>query len=80
LGVDIALSIPVVQVLLVPCFESTFSFSVDRLVSLGVFWIARILVLGIAHFAEGFPLAAFGLQRNQKTLRARSLDGDGQPV
>ena len=29
---------------------------------------------GIAHFAEGYPLAAFGFQRSQKTLRARLIE------
>ncbi len=77
LGVGITLSTPVVQALLIPCLESTFSFPVDRLVSLGVFWITLILVLSIAHFAEGYPLAAFGFQRNQKTLRARLLEWIG---
>jgi CAAX protease family protein len=77
LGVGIALSTPVVQVLLIPCLESTFSFPVDRLVSLGVFWIALILALSIAHVAEVYPLAAFGFQRSQKTLRARLLEWIG---
>ena len=77
LGVGIALSTPVVQTLLIPCLESTFAFPVDRLMSLGVFWIALIVVLGIAHFAEGYPLAAFGFQRDQKTLRARLLEWIG---
>jgi membrane protease YdiL (CAAX protease family) len=77
LGVGIALSTPVVQVLLRPWLESTFSFPVDRLLSLGVFWIALLLALSIAHFAEGYPLAAFGFQRSQKTLRARLLEWIG---
>ena len=74
LGVLIALSAPLVQALLVPWFKSTFEFPMDRFVSLWVFWIALLLALGIAHFAEGYPLAAFGFQRSQKTLRARLIE------
>jgi membrane protease YdiL (CAAX protease family) len=46
----------------------------NRLVSLGVFWIAMMLALGIAHFAEGYPLATFGFQRSQKTLCTRLIE------
>jgi membrane protease YdiL (CAAX protease family) len=46
----------------------------DRFMSLWVFWIAMILVLAIAHFAEGYPLATFGFQRSKKTLRARLIE------
>ena len=74
LGVAIALSAPIVQALLIPWFESTFEFPADRFVSLWVFWIALILALGIAHFGEGYPLAVFGFQRSQKTLRARLIE------
>ena len=74
LGVVIALSAPLVQALLIPWFESAFEFPVDRLVSLSVFWIALILALGIACFAEGYPLATFGFQRSEKTLRARLIE------
>ncbi len=74
LGVAIALSAPIVQVLLYPWFKSTFEFPMDRFVSLWVFWIALVLALGIAHFAEGYPLAAFGFRRTQKTLRARLIE------
>ncbi|MAU01799.1 MAG: hypothetical protein CL608_32080 [Anaerolineaceae bacterium] len=74
LGVLIALSAPLIQGLLIPWFESTFAFPMNRFVSLGVFWIAMILALGIAHFAEGFPLAAFGFQRSKKTLRTRLIE------
>lgn len=73
-GVLIAFSAPLVQVLLFPWFESTFEFPMDRLVSLGPFWVALVLALGIAHFAEGYPLATFGFQRSQKTLRARLIE------
>jgi len=74
LGVLIALSTPVVQVLLFPWFKSTFPFPMDRFVSLWVFWIAVMLVLGIAHFAEGYPLATFGFQWSQKTLRTHLIE------
>jgi membrane protease YdiL (CAAX protease family) len=74
LGVLIALSTPVVQALLFPWFKSTFPFPMDRFVSLWVFWIAVMLVLGIAHFAEGYPLATFGFQWSQKTLRTRLIE------
>jgi membrane protease YdiL (CAAX protease family) len=74
LGVGIALSAPVIQVLLFPWFESTFDFPMDRFVSLWPFWIALALSLGIAHFAEGIPLATFGFQWSKKTLRARLIE------
>ena len=74
LGVLIALSAPLVQWLLGPWLKTTFAFPLDRLVSLGVFWIAVVLALGIAHFAEGYPLATFGFQRTQKTLRTRLIE------
>ena len=74
LGVLIALSAPLVQALLIPWFERTFEFPMGRFVSLFIFWIAMILALGIAHFAEGYPLAAFGFQRSRKTLRARLIE------
>lgn len=74
LGVVIALSSPLVQALLAPWFKSTFEFPMDRLISLSVFWIAMILALGIAHFAEGYPLATFGFRLSKKTLRARLIE------
>lgn len=74
LGVSIALSAPVAQVALIPWFESTFEFPMDRFVSLWIFWIALILALGIARFAEGYPLAVFGFRRSKKTLRARLIE------
>jgi membrane protease YdiL (CAAX protease family) len=74
LGVLIALSTPLVQALLIPWFKRTFELPMDRFVSLWVFWIAMILVLGIAHFAEGYPLVAFGFRRTRKTLRARLIE------
>lgn len=46
----------------------------NRFVSLWVFWIAMLLVLAIAHYGEGYPLAAFGFKRSQKTLRARLIE------
>jgi membrane protease YdiL (CAAX protease family) len=73
LGVGIALSAPAVQVLLTPWLK-TFEFPLDRFMSLWVFWIAMILALGIAHFAEGYPLATFGFQISQKTLRQRLIE------
>jgi len=74
LGVLIALSTPLVQALLGPWFKSTFEFPMDRFVSLWVFWMAMILALGVAHFAEGYPLATFGFQRSKKTLRVRLIE------
>ena len=74
LGVLIALSAPLVQALLAPWFKTIFAFPLDRFVSLWVFWIAVLLALGIAHFAEGYPLATFGFQRTQKTLRTRLIE------
>lgn len=74
LGVLIAFSTPVVQALLFPWFKSTFPFPMERFVSLWVFWIAILLVLGIAHFAEGYSLATFGFQWSQKTLRNRLIE------
>lgn len=74
LGVTIALTAPVVQVLVFPWLESTFAFPMDRLMSLSVFWIAMLLALGIAHFAEGYPLAVFGFQISQKSLRQRLIE------
>lgn len=71
LGVLVALSAPLVQALLKFWFQNTFAFPLDRFVSLWVFWIAVLLALGIAHFAEGYPLATFGFQWSQKTLRSR---------
>lgn len=73
LGVSIALGSPVVQRLLTPLFKA-FPFPLDRFVSLWVFWIAVLLVLGIAHFAEGYPLATFGFQWSHKTLRTRLIE------
>jgi uncharacterized protein len=73
-GTLIALSAPVVQALLGPWFKSTFEFPMDRFVSLWVFWIAMALALGIAYFAEGYPLATFGFQISKKTLRARLVE------
>lgn len=74
LGVLLALSTPVVQALLAPWLKSTFPFPMDRFVSLWVFWIAVLLVLGIARFAEGYPLATFGFQFGRKTLRTRLIE------
>lgn len=74
LGVLIALSAPLVQALLIPWFKNTFDDPMSRFVSLWVFWIAMIMALGIAHFAEGYPLATFGFQRSEKTLRARLIE------
>jgi membrane protease YdiL (CAAX protease family) len=74
LGVLIALSAPLVQWLLGPWFRNTFTFPLDRFVSLWVFWIALLLALGIAHFAEGYPLTTFGFQWSQKTLRTRLIE------
>lgn len=74
IGVLIALSSPLVQALLGPWLKATFAFPLDRLVSLGVFWIAVLLVLGIAHFAEGYSLSTFGFQISQKTLRTRLIE------
>ena len=74
LGVLIALSAPLVQWLLGPWLKTTFAFPLDRLVSLGVFWIAAVLALGIAHFAEGYPLSTFGFQLTRKTLRTRLME------
>jgi membrane protease YdiL (CAAX protease family) len=74
LGVAIALSAPVIQVLLFPWFERTFDFPMDRFVSLLPFWIALAFALGIAHFAEGIPLATFGFLWSKKTLRARLIE------
>lgn len=74
LGVLIAFSAPLIQGLLIPWFKSTFEFPLDRFVSLWVFWIAMMLSLGIAHFAEGYPMAVFGFQRTQKTLRTRLIE------
>jgi membrane protease YdiL (CAAX protease family) len=70
----IALSAPLVQAMLIPWFENNFAFPLDRFVSLLVFWIAVLLSLSIAYFAEGFPLAIFGFQRSQKTLRTRLIE------
>ena len=74
LGVLIALSAPIVQVLLAPWYTNAFEFPMGRLVSLAPFWVALILVLGIARFAEGYSLATFGFQISQKTLRARLIE------
>jgi membrane protease YdiL (CAAX protease family) len=73
-GVLFALSAPLVQGLLIPWFKTNFAFPLDRLVSLGVFWVAVLLALGIAYFAEGYPLATFGFQWSQKTLRTRLIE------
>lgn len=74
LVVLIALSAPLIQWLLGPWLKTTFAFPLDRLVSLGVFWIAVLLALGIAHFAEGYPLSTFGFQLTRKTLRTRLIE------
>lgn len=74
LGVLIALSTPIVQRLLGPWLETTFAFPMDRFVGLWVFWISVVIVLGIAHFAEGYPLSTFGFQWSQKTLRTRLIE------
>lgn len=74
LGVTIALSAPVVQAMFVPWLQGTFAFPADRFVSLWVFWIAMALALGIAHYAEGYPLARFGFRRTAKPLRARLIE------
>jgi len=74
LGVVLALSAPVVQRSIFPWLESTFEFPVDRFVSLLVFWVILLVVLGLAHFVEGYPLAVFGFRRSEKTLRARLIE------
>jgi len=74
LGLLIAFSAPLVQALLVPWLKRTFEFPMDRFASLWVFWIAMLLVLAIARFAEGYPLATFGFRRSQKPLRARLIE------
>lgn len=74
LGVLIALSAPLVQGLLIPWFKNTFPFPLDRFISLWVFWIALLLALGIAHFAEGYPLATFGFHWSKKPLRTRLIE------
>ena len=73
-GVLLALSAPLVQGLLIPWFRDNFAFPLDRFVSFVVFWIALLLALGIAHFAEGYPLATFGFEWSQKTLRTRLIE------
>jgi membrane protease YdiL (CAAX protease family) len=73
LGVLIALSTPIVQFMLGPLYQ-IFPFPMDRLVSLGVFWISTFLVLGIAYFGEGYPLSTFGFRRTPKTLRTRLIE------
>ena len=74
LGVLIALSAPVVQVLMRDWIEVHFSFPMDRFVSLWVFWIALVIALGIAVFVEGYPLATFGFRRSKKSLRSRLIE------
>lgn len=74
IGVIIAFSAPLVQGLLIPWFKNTFDFPMDRFVSLWVFWIAMLFALGIAHFAEGFPLSTFGFKRSKKSLRTRLIE------
>jgi membrane protease YdiL (CAAX protease family) len=74
LGLTIAFSAPVVLALLTPWLQSTFEFPADRLAGLWIFWLAVLLVLGIAHFGEGFPLATFGFQISEKTLRQRLIE------
>ena len=74
IGVLIALSAPVVQILMRGWIESHFSFPMDRFVSLWVFWIALGIALGIAVFVEGYPLAVFGFRRSKKSLRARLIE------
>ena len=74
LGVVIALSAPVVQRLMIPWLENTFEFPVDRFVSLLVFWVILLVVLGLAHFVEGYSLATFGFHRSEKTLRTRLIE------
>lgn len=74
LGLLIAFSAPLVQALSIPWLKRTFEFPMDRFVSLWVFWIAMLLVLAIAHFAEGYPLATFGFKTSKKTLRARLIE------
>jgi membrane protease YdiL (CAAX protease family) len=74
LGVMIALSSPLLQALIFPWLKATFPFPWDRFASLWVFWIAMALSLGIAHFAEGYPLATFGFRISHKTLRARLIE------
>lgn len=74
LGVVIALSPPVFQVLLGPWFYDMVGFPMDRFFSLLVFWVALALVLAIARYGEGYPLSLFGYARTQKTLRARLIE------
>lgn len=74
IGVSIALSAPLVQILLRPFFESLFDNHTARFVSLFVFWIAVALVLAISVFLEGIPLALFGLKRWDKSLRAKLIE------
>lgn len=74
LGVLIALGAPLVQAMLIPWFAGTFAFPLDRFVSLWVFWIALVLAIAISHYAEGFPLSAFGLRLGKKALRTRLIE------
>src|SRR5262245_4055391 len=74
LGVVIALSGPLVQVLLGPFFLSVAGFPMDRFLSLCVMWVTAGIALGISRFGEGIPLATFGFKISQKTLRTRLIE------
>ena len=74
LSVIVALGTPVVQKLLGNWFEANFVFPVNRFVSLWVFWISVIIVLGLARYMEGFSLAVFGFEKSHKPLRSRLLE------
>jgi membrane protease YdiL (CAAX protease family) len=70
----LALSTPLIQILLRPLLEAVFPYPVDRFFSLWVFWIITVIVLVYSVRVEGIPLATFGITRNTRTLRYRLIE------
>jgi len=73
-GVTLALATPTLQMALRPWLEATFPFPWDRFMSLWVFWIVALVVVGLAWVVEGIPPAVFGIRRGTMPLRARLIE------
>ena len=73
-GITLALSTPLLQWFSRPWLETTFPFPWDRFMSLWVFWIVGLVVVGGAWWVSNIPPSTFGLKRNAMPLRPRLIE------
>lgn len=74
LCVILALSAPVIQILVAPILAQQFSDNTARFLSLGVFWAITGIVLAVSYVVEGIPLSRFGFRQWNKPLRAKLIE------